>query len=146
MQKNIRRQRARKDKVRASLSYSKARGVLLSLDFNSSIRSITGWAVGDYFSYELVDLLDRYRFVIRPATINGYRLSSTANRRARVVFPIKIPSFTSGAISKLETKVFGDELFIDVAKTTLSFKEKSLPHPTLFQWAQNEGSTTNDQL
>ena len=112
LRSRIRRQRIRKDRVRASITKSKTRGQLLNLDVSPQIRSITGWSIRDHFDLQIVHQADTLRFIVKPSIINGYRLSSTANRRARLVFPIKLKSNTSGAISKMETKIFGNELFL----------------------------------
>ena len=134
-----RRQRTRKDPIRCSISYSKKRGNLLSIDLSASSRVAPQWHIGDHFQLELLKREDTLRFIIKPALINGYRLSAMRGRRARITLPLdKLSPKSYGAISDFKIWVFGNEIFIDVKKSALSVKEKRFPCQSLFDWASEE--------
>ncbi len=140
---NLRRQRVRKDKIRASVSYSKKRGNLLSIDVSPNVRHAAQWCIGEHFDLKIYSLKDRYRLVIGHALMNGYRMSSSSQRRAKIVFPIRQRLGITGTISKFEARIFGDEIFLDVPKKTNLLIDKSNAYPTLFDWAYGERLEAN---
>ena len=139
----LRRQRVRKDKIRASISYSKKRGNLLTIDVSPKFRHDAQWCIGEHFDLEIYSLKDRFRLVIGHALMNGYRMSSSSQRRAKIVFPIRQRLGITGTISKFEAQIFGDEIFLDVPKKTNLIMDKSNAYPTLFDWAYGERLEAN---
>ena len=138
-----RKQRVRKDKIRASISYSKKRGNLLSIDVSSNARHAAGWCIGEHFDLRVYRLKDRFRLVMGHALVNGYRMSSSTQRRGKIVFPIREKLGINGAISKFDARIFGDEIFLDIPKSTDSIIEKTNAYPTLFDWAYGERLEAN---
>ena len=142
----IRRQRIRKDKVRASFLSSKKRGALFTVDLNSHVRSITNWTIGDHFELHVVDLKDRYRFEITPAVVNGYRLSSSGNRRARLVFPLRTKYQITGSVCQMKMSVMGDNLCLEIDKKVLRGEPKKQLSLPLFNQHPVSGRALDDRF
>ena len=133
----VRRQKTRKDPIRCHFGLSKNRGQLLTVDLSAATRTAPKWKIGSHYKLIKVDLNNKIRLIISPASINGYRLTTSSKRRAKIIFPInpKIKGL-SGTVSDFESRVFGEELFIDIPKSSIDQKAETFKVPTLFDWAK----------
>ena len=122
----VRRQKYRKDPIRCHFGFSKNRGQILTLDLSA----------GSHYKLIKVDLDNKIRLIISPALVNGYRLTTSSKRRAKIIFPMK-PKIRGliGTISEFESRVFGYELFIDIPKSCIEKKAEPFKLPSLFDWA-----------
>ena len=132
----VRRQKLRKDPIRCHFGLSKNRGQILTLDLSAATRTAPKWKIGSHFKLIKVDLENKIRLIISPASVNGYRLTTSSKRRAKIIFPMK-PKIKGliGTISEFESRVFGHELFIDIPKSCIEKKAEPFKLPSLFEWA-----------
>ena len=140
---NSRRQRVRKDKIRAFISFSKKRGNLLTIDVSPNVRHAAKWCIGEQFDLRVHRLKDRFRLVMGHALANGYRMSPSTQRGGKIVFPIRERLGIKGTISEFDARIFRDEIFLDIPKSADSIIEKSNAYPTLFDWAYGERLEAN---